>query len=188
MNRIILTGVGGVGKSTLAEKLTDKEDDLDHLCYGDVLIEYGQEEYGIEGRKQLNEFITTKDIEKCDELFLEEIYERSDGSDLLIESRGVSSTDYGRKYDPFTNLEDIDPAGIVMIEAEPDRIHCQREKDSKYREQLPVSEINIEQQMTRSEAMKYGQDLETSVLYLDNNRSLNETVSDFDSLLKEIRN
>lgn len=136
MSILIVTGVPGVGKSTLCQQIVEKNENIENVNFGRFLTEYIRENETEKG---------------CDKAFVEYLTKRQ--KNIIIDSHGVEKKQYGLKFTPFTGIENI--VGYVLIKAHPRKIIERRMKDAKKRTYERLSEVKAHQNILEIELINY---------------------------------
>lgn len=165
MSIVIVTGVPGVGKSSICRKLVAKYNQISLVNFGEFLNEYRRNNCG---------------KVDCDEDFIS--YLKSIGGGILVESHGFEKTSFGVLYTPFINIEQLDISCLVLIEAEPVKIYERREIDKKLRKYESLEEIKKHQDLLRTEMIVQSIFLRKRS-YMIKNEQIDKTISGLEDIL-----
>lgn len=157
MRTIIVTGIAGVGKTTVLNQLRDMADEaklrVTILNFGtvmhDILSELGKGMHRDEIRRQ--------DIalqKKVQGLAADEITHRVTRGTLIVDTHMFIRTSTGLWSGlPEVVLHKLDPSLLVLIEAPPDEIAARRKVDkSRVRDEIVLDEISFDLAWSRATA------------------------------------
>ncbi|MBC7109773.1 MAG: adenylate kinase [Archaeoglobi archaeon] len=150
---IIVTGIPGVGSTSVAKKVLEKSE-FKYVNYGDVMFEIASEKGLVKHRDE---------IRKLPEGLQREIQKEAAERISAIEGRVLVDTHCTVKTPkgylpglPIWVLEILSPKQIILIEAHPEEILRRRSSDaSRMRELDSLEEIAEHQEMNRRIAMVY---------------------------------
>lgn len=155
MKLVVLTGIPGSGSTTLLNKALEEVDYL-HLNYGDIMTEIAIEESIVDDRDALRKLPaeTQKTIQKK---AAKRIKEKSQSENVIVDTHCTISTPKGFLPGlPIWVLEELQPTGFVMIEANPDEIIYRRLSDeTRTRDIEKAKDIELHQEMNRAASMAY---------------------------------
>jgi len=153
---VILSGVPGVGKSTVANKALDDDSvSCDIVNYGDVMLEIAKDEDLIETRDEIRKLNASvqKELQKSAG---EKISNLSEEGSVLVDTHSTISTPEGYLPGiPEWVLRPLSPDTFVLVEASPYEISSRRSKDEDVRERDKEAEEDLRehQLMNRTAAM-----------------------------------
>lgn len=178
--KIIVTGVPGVGKSTIMNGVSEKSN-YKVMNFGDVMFEKAKE-LGVKNRDEIRKL----PIEKQRELqrMAGEYLGKLDN--IIIDTHMSIKTPSGFLPGlPEWVLREIKPSMLVLIEADPVQIDSRRKKDeSRYRDPDGPAGIELHQMMNRYFATACSVLTGATVVILKNEEGkVNEAI---DHLLKMI--
>ncbi len=125
-NMVVVTGVPGVGKTTLCRNVS-KDLKYKYVNYGDLML-------SIANSRDLasTDFeMFSLDMEIQHEIWKSAALEIKDMKDVLVDLHGVDQSSIG--YIISLPIEIIKPDIIIVIESSKDKIFRQRDKDTKKR-------------------------------------------------------
>ncbi len=143
--KIIVTGVPGVGKSTVMNGVCEK---LNYriMNFGDVMLEKGKE-FGVKNRDEIRKLPLEKqrELQKLAGEYLGTM------ENIIIDTHMSIKTPSGFLPGlPEWVLKAINPSMLVLIEADPASIDIRRKKDeSRHRDQEGIIGIELHQMMNR---------------------------------------
>jgi adenylate kinase len=147
--RIVVTGVPGVGKSTVM-KAAAMAKNLTILNYGDVMFEFAKE-MNIKDRDEIRKL----PLETQQELQRQAAIQLGELDDIIIDTHNTIKTSKGYLPGlPKRVIQEIRPKTIFLVEASPEEIFKRRNKDdSRERDQDTVEDIQEQQDFNRMAAM-----------------------------------
>lgn len=176
-----LTGVPGVGKTTVTEKALEKIDkNYEVVNYGDKMLEVAKENELVENRDQMRKLDpeTQREIQAQAG---EEISEMAEEKPIIVDTHSTIKTPNGYLPGmPEWVLRPLEPELIVCVEADPEEIVERRKKDSDIREREIESSTELEehQSMNKSAAAAYSMITGATVKIIKNHDNSLESASD----------
>ncbi len=172
--RVIVTGVPGVGKSTVLN-LASRKTGYKIINYGDVMMELAKE-LGIKNRDEIRKLPIEKQRE-IQKLAAERIGKMEN---IFIDTHLSIKTPSGYLPGlPEWVLRAINPSMIVIIETDPEAIIKRRERDnSRYRDEDSVDTINEHQSINRSFATSCSVLTGSTVVIIKNDEGMAEKAAD----------
>lgn len=125
-NMVVVTGVPGVGKTTLCRSVS-KDLNYNYVNYGDLMLSIAKSRDLASTDLQM----FSLDIEIQHEIWKTAALKIKDMEDVLVDLHGVDQSSIG--YIISLPIEIIKPDIILVIESSKDKIFRQRGKDSKKR-------------------------------------------------------
>jgi adenylate kinase len=125
-NMVVVTGVPGVGKTTLCRSVS-KNLNYNYVNYGDLMLEITKSR----DLASTDLEMFSLDIEIQHEIWKTAALKIKDLKDVLVDLHGVDQSSIG--YIISLPIEIIKPDIILVIESSKDKIFRQRDKDSKKR-------------------------------------------------------
>ena len=161
-NVVIVTGIPGVGKTTVIDTAVDivKEkhgEDVLILNFGTFMFEVARERDLVKDRDELRKMPTSSQ-RVVQKLAGEAIAERAKTAKIIVDTHTLILTDNGFLIGlPEWVVKAIQPKTIVLVEADPKNIASRRSDDeTRIRDAQMVDEINMHQQMCRAAAAAAG--------------------------------
>lgn len=161
MNKlIVVTGVPGVGKSTVIaealEKLRVAGLSYELVNYGDVMLELARRGAGVCDRDEMRKLPANvyRDIQRR---AAEQIAQMAKRKLVLLDTHcSIKKPEGYLPGLPRWVLEGIKPESILIIEAPPEEVISRRTKDiARRRDQELIAEVTEHQQLNRAIAMAY---------------------------------
>ncbi|WP_088334995.1 adenylate kinase [Methanopyrus sp. KOL6] len=180
---IVATGVPGVGATTVTTEAVKELEGYEHVNYGDVMLEIAKEEGLVEHRDEIRKLPAEKqrEIQRLAARRIAKMAEEREG--IIVDTHCTIKTPAGYLPGlPIWVLEELQPAVIVLIEADPDEIMMRRVKDSEERQRDydRAYEIKEHQEMNRMAAMAYATLTGATVKIIENHDDrLEEAVREF---------
>lgn len=181
-NLVVVTGVPGVGKSTVItgalDELKAQGKAYELVNYGDVMLELMRERIGITDRDEMRKvpFEPYQDIQRA---AAERIAEMAKAKPVLLDTHcSIRKPEGYLPGLPRWVLEGLRPNSIILIEAEPEEVAARRAKDiSRRRDEEVLAEVAEHQQLNRAIAMAYAALVGATVKIIKNrDGKLNEAV------------
>ncbi len=144
--RIIVTGVPGVGKSTVMDGVS-KNTGMKIVNYGDVMLEMAKT-MGVKNRDEIRKL----PAEKQREIQKKAGEELGKMDNVIIDTHMSIKTPSGYLPGlPEWVLREIRPSMLVLIEANPNDIYSRRNRDdTRLRDMESADDIRIQQDLNRS--------------------------------------
>ncbi|MDY6779129.1 MAG: adenylate kinase [Halobacteria archaeon] len=169
----VLTGVPGVGATTVAEKsfelLEEREVEYEMVSFGTVMLETAKDRGLVESRDEMRK-LPSDEQREIQELAGERIAERAEDSNVLVDTHCAIKTPEGYLPGlPEWVLRGLQPDIIVLVEATADEILFRRiDDETRTRDMESTTEIGTHQEMNRSAAMSYATLTGATVKILEN--------------------
>ena len=152
MGAIVITGVPGVGKTTVMNAAAE-EKKLKVVVFGTVMFEEAQRKFGLKSRDEMRKLPPDQ----------QRVIQRKAGEtiakmgDVIVDTHCTVKTPKGYLPGlPLWVLEALKPDAIVLVEASPKEIHGRRAKDAtRERDPDTVEAIDLHQQINRAASMAY---------------------------------
>jgi len=160
MTVAVLTGVPGVGKTTVAEEanetLADRDAGYRMVSFGTVMLETARDEGLVEERDEMRK-LPSEDQRRVQEQAGERIAERAEETNIMVDTHCTIKTPEGYLPGlPEWVLDGLQPDVIVLVEADPDEILFRRlDDETRVRDMESTSEIATHQDMNRNAATSY---------------------------------
>lgn len=160
MTVAVLTGIPGVGKTTVADEaneiLTERDAEYEVVSFGTVMLEVARDEGLVEERDEMRK-LPSDDQRRVQEQAGERIAERAEDANVMVDTHCAIKTPEGYLPGlPEWVLRGLQPDVIVLVEANPDEILFRRlDDETRARDFENTSEIATHQEMNRNAAMSY---------------------------------
>lgn len=152
MGAIVVTGVPGVGKTTVMNAAAEAKK-LKVVVYGSLMFEEAQKKLGVKSRDDMRKLPPEKqrEIQKHAAESIKKMGE------VIVDTHCTVKTPKGYLPGlPAWVLEALNPSAIVLVEADPAEIFHRRLKDtSRERDPEPIELIALHQEINRAAAMAY---------------------------------
>ncbi|MEF8879846.1 MAG: adenylate kinase [Candidatus Thermoplasmatota archaeon] len=152
MSVIIVTGIPGVGKTTVMKKAAE-DMDIEFVTMGTVMIDIAKDLGVAKNRDEMRK-ITLEQQRKLQVKIAEKI---SGMKDVIVDTHCTIKTPQGYMPGlPEWVITRLKPKSIVLVEADPEEIYRRREKDTtRDRDPDSLEEIQEHQNINRAAAMAY---------------------------------
>lgn len=152
MGVIVVTGIPGVGKTTVMKQAAEGID-IKFVTFGSVMIDIAKEMGLVKDRDEMRKL--TLDQQK--DLQIRSAEKVASMGDVILDTHCTVKTPKGYMPGlPEWVLKKLKPTAIVVVEADPDEIFNRRAKDAtRNRDPDSEEEIAEHQQINRSAAMSY---------------------------------
>ncbi|HDD57467.1 MAG: adenylate kinase [Thermoplasmata archaeon] len=152
MGVIVVTGIPGVGKTTVMKKAAEGMD-IKFVTFGTVMIEIAQELGIAKDRDEMRKL----SLEQQKELQIKTAEAVAKMGDVIVDTHCTIKTPQGYMPGlPEWVIKKLNPKTIVVVEADPEEIFNRRAKDTtRNRDPDTVEQIAEHQQINRAIAMAY---------------------------------
>ncbi|HEB37287.1 MAG TPA: adenylate kinase [Thermoplasmatales archaeon] len=152
MGVIVVTGIPGVGKTTVMKKAAEGMD-IKFVTFGTVMIEIAQELGIAKDRDEMRKL----SLEQQKELQIKTAEAVANMGDVIVDTHCTIKTPRGYMPGlPEWIIRKLNPKTIVVVEADPEEIFNRRAKDTtRNRDPDTLEQIAEHQQINRAIAMAY---------------------------------
>jgi adenylate kinase len=152
MGVIIVTGIPGVGKTTVMKK-TAKGMDMQFVTFGTVMIDIAKEKGLAKDRDEMRKLT----LERQKQLQIKTAEKIAEMKNVIVDTHCTIKTLRGYMPGlPERVIKKLSPTAIVVVEADPEEIYNRRAKDAtRNRDSDSKEEIAEHQQINRAIAMAY---------------------------------
>ena len=149
---IVVTGIPGVGKTTVMQKAAEGID-IKFVTFGSVMIDIAKELGWAKDRDEMRKL----PLDKQKELQIKTAERVAEMKNVIVDTHCTVKTPQGYMPGlPEWVIKRLNPRTIVIVEAYPEEIYRRRQKDkTRKRDPDTIEEINEHQQMNRAIAMAY---------------------------------
>lgn len=171
---VVVTGVPGVGKSTVIEgalkQLKARGIGCDLINYGDVMLELMREREGVTDRDEMRK-VPTGPYREVQREAAKRIARAAKQKSVLLDTHCLVKKPEGYYPGlPRWVLEELNPESIILIEAAPKEVAARRSKDTaRRRDKEVLNEVVEHQQLNRAAAAAYAA-LTGATIRIINNR------------------
>ena len=153
MGVIVVTGIPGVGKTTVMKKAAEGMD-IKFVTMGTVMYEIASKEGIVKDRDDMRKL----SLEQQRELQIKAAEKVASMGNVILDTHCTIKTPQGYMPGlPEWVITKLKPQTIVLVEADPKEIYNRRAKDvSRNRDPDSFEQINEHQIMNRAAAMSYG--------------------------------
>ncbi|HER45610.1 MAG TPA: adenylate kinase [Thermoplasmatales archaeon] len=152
MGVIVVTGIPGVGKTTVMQKAAEGMD-ISFVTFGSVMIDIAKELKLVKDRDEMRKL--TLDQQK--QLQIKTAEKVGKMKNVIVDTHCTVKTPKGYMPGlPEWVLKQLHPTAIVIVEADPQEIYNRRARDTtRNRDPDTVEKIAEHQMMNRAAAMSY---------------------------------
>ena len=152
MGVIVVTGIPGVGKTTVMKKAAEGMD-IQFVTFGTVMVDIAMESGLVQDRDDMRKLT----LEQQKELQIKSAEKVASMGNVILDTHCTVKTPKGYMPGlPEWVIKKISPTAIVLVEADSEEIYNRRAKDTtRNRDPDTKEEINEHQMMNRSAAMAY---------------------------------
>ena len=182
MGVIVVTGIPGVGKTTVMKKAAEGMD-IRFVTMGSEMFEIAKEEGLVQDRDDMRKL--TLDQQK--NLQIKTAEKISSMGNVILDTHCTVKTPKGYMPGlPEWVLKRINPTAIVLVEADPQEIYNRRAGDtSRSRDPDTTDQINEHQMINRSAAMAYAALTGSTVkIVFNHDNCLDEAVKQAEPVIK----
>ena len=152
MGIIVVTGIPGVGKTTVMKKAAEGMD-INFVTFGTIMIEIAQEMKLVKDRDEMRKLT----LEQQKKLQIKTAERIAKMKNVILDTHCTVKTPKGYMPGlPEWVVKKINPTAIVLVEADPEEIYNRRAGDkTRNRDPDTKEQINEHQMMNRAAAMAY---------------------------------
>jgi len=152
MGVIVVTGIPGVGKTTVMKKASEGMD-IEFVTFGTVMSEIAIESGLVKDRDEMRKLT----LEQQKDLQIKSAEKVASMGNVILDTHCTVKTPKGYLPGlPEWVIKKLKPTAIVVVEADPKEIFDRRANDpTRNRDSDTVEQINEHQMMNRSAAMAY---------------------------------
>ena len=182
MGVIIVTGIPGVGKTTVMQKAAEGMD-ITFVTFGTVMIDIAKEMKLVKDRDEMRKLT----LEQQKKLQIKTAEKIAKMKNVILDTHCTVKTPKGYMPGlPEWVLKKLNPTAIVVVEADPKEIYGRRAKDTtRNRDPDTVEQIAEHQQINRAAAMAYAALTGATVkIVFNHDDALDEAVKQASPVLK----
>jgi adenylate kinase len=182
MGVIVVTGIPGVGKTTVMQKAAEGMD-IQFVTFGTVMIDIAKELGMVKDRDEMRKL--TLDQQK--QLQIKTAEKIGKMKNVIVDTHCTVKTPKGYMPGlPEWVLRKLNPTSIVIVEADPKEIYNRRAKDtSRNRDPDSVEKIAEHQMINRAAAMAYATLTGATVkIVFNHDNALDEAVKEAEPVIK----
>jgi adenylate kinase len=152
MGLIVVTGIPGVGKTTVMKKAAEGMD-IEFVTFGTLMSDMAIETGIVKDRDEMRKLT----LEQQKELQIKSAEKIASMGNIILDTHCTVKTPKGYMPGlPEWVIKRINPTAIVVVEADPEEIYNRRANDpSRNRDPDTVEQIAEHQMMNRAAAMAY---------------------------------
>lgn len=152
MGVIVVTGIPGVGKTTVMQKAAEGMD-LEFVTFGTVMIDIAKEKGLVKDRDEMRKL----SLEQQKDLQIQTAEKVANMKNVIVDTHCTVKTPKGYMPGlPEWVVKKLKPTAIVVVEADPEEIYNRRANDeTRDRDPDSIEKIAEHQQINRAAAMAY---------------------------------
>jgi adenylate kinase len=152
MGVIVVTGIPGVGKTTVMQKAAEGMD-IQFVTFGTVMIDIAKDLGWVKDRDEMRKL----SLDRQKQLQIKTAEKIGNMKNVIVDTHCTVKTPKGYMPGlPEWVLRKLNPTSIVIVEADPEEIYKRRAKDSsRNRDPDSVEKIAEHQMVNRAAAMAY---------------------------------
>jgi len=152
MGVIVVTGIPGVGKTTVMKKAAEGMD-IQFVTFGTVMVDIAKELGFVQDRDDMRKL----SLDQQKELQIKSAEKVASMGNVILDTHCTVKTPKGYMPGlPEWVIKKLNPNAIVLVEADPEEIYNRRTNDeTRNRDTDTKEEINEHQMMNRAAAMSY---------------------------------
>jgi adenylate kinase len=152
MGVIVVTGIPGVGKTTVMQKAAEGMD-ITFVTFGTVMIDIAKELNWVKDRDEMRKL----SLDQQKQLQIKTAEKVGKMKNVIVDTHCTVKTPKGYMPGlPEWVLRKLNPSAIIIVEADPQEIYDRRAKDTtRNRDPDSVEKIAEHQMMNRAAAMSY---------------------------------
>ncbi len=182
MGIIVVTGIPGVGKTTVMQKAAEGMD-IKFVTFGTVMIDIAKEMKLVKDRDEMRKLT----LEQQKKLQIKTAEKVAKMKNVILDTHCTVKTPKGYMPGlPEWVVKKLNPTAIVLVEADPKEIYNRRAKDTtRNRDPDTVEQIAEHQQINRAAAMAYAALTGSTVkIVFNHDDALDEAVKQASPVLK----
>ena len=152
MGVIVVTGIPGVGKTTVMQKAAEGMD-LEFVTFGTVMIDIAKEKGLVKDRDEMRKL----SLDQQKKLQIQTAEKVANMKNVIVDTHCTVKTPKGYMPGlPEWVVKKLKPIAIVVVEADPEEIYNRRANDeTRDRDPDSIEKIAEHQQINRAAAMAY---------------------------------
>ena len=182
MGVIVVTGIPGVGKTTVMKKAA-KGMDIKFVTFGTVMVDIAKDLGFVKNRDDMRKLT----LPQQKELQIKSAEKVAKMGDVILDTHCTIKTPQGYMPGlPEWVISQLKPRSIVLVEANPEEIYNRRKSDkSRNRDPDSIDKINEHQMINRAAAMAYSANSGATVkIVFNHDNKLDDAVKQASPVLK----
>ena len=182
MGVIVVTGIPGVGKTTVMQKAAEGMD-IQFVTFGTVMIDIAKELGWVKDRDEMRKL----SLDQQKQLQIKTAEKIGKMKNVIVDTHCTVKTPKGYMPGlPEWVLRKLNPTSIVIVEADPKEIYNRRAKDtSRNRDPDSVEKIAEHQMLNRAAAMAYATLTGATVkIVFNHDNALDDAVKEAEPVIK----
>jgi adenylate kinase len=183
MGVIVVTGIPGVGKTTVMQRAAEGMD-IDFVTFGTVMVDIAREMGLVKDRDEMRKL----SVRQQKDLQIRTAEKIGNMKNVVVDTHCTIKTPRGYLPGlPEWVIKRLNPTAIVIVEADPEEIYSRRAKDdARNRDPDSVEDIAEHQQINRAAAMAYAALTGATVkIVYNHDNAIDEAVKQAEPVLKE---
>ncbi|MFB6132350.1 MAG: adenylate kinase [Halanaeroarchaeum sp.] len=178
MSLTLLSGVPGVGLSSIAQEARKRLDEYQLINFGDVMLEEAAVQDLATSRDELSE-LSRRQTLRLQRRAGEYVADHSTGKNVLLTTHLAVATGSGYLLGlPDDVLRDVSPDGFVLVEASVETILDRRAESSRDYGDTSTVTVEFEQDLNRAAAIQYAATIDVPIQLVENEGDREDAAAD----------
>ena len=178
MSTLYLTGMPGVGKTTVTKAIEKIDSRIEVIRYSSVLKSYLKDAHNHEYttaqlREKSSTIISVEDVNKIDKEVVQMV-KRSNAKHVILESHAITVEEYGYRATPFSTglLTELNLDSIVVLYANPTLLQIRINSEPTGRRKQTLYDLTYGQNLQSVLALQYSILLGAKISFIDTNHDV----------------
>jgi adenylate kinase len=177
MGLTLVSGVPGVGASTVCEEARRRLDGVQLVNFRDVMLEQAAA-HGLAGQRADLDDLSPRELRRLQRRAGEYVADRSEAQDVLLNTYLAAETADGYLTGLAADVFDgVLPDRFVLVEAAPETIVARRSESSRDYGAPSPREVRFQQEVNRTATVSLAAEAASPVRHLENEGSVDETAA-----------
>lgn len=183
MSVTLLSGVPGVGLSSIAQGARRQLDDYQLINFGDVMLEEAAVQDLATSRDELSS-LSRRETLRLQRRAGEYVADHSQGANVLLTTHLAVETGAGYLLGlPDDVLRDVSPDQFVLVEASTDAVLERRAESSREYGTSSTVSVEFEQDLNRAAAIQYAATIDVPIQLVENDGDVEDAADDLVEVL-----
>lgn len=183
MSLTLLSGVPGVGLSSIAQEARRRLEDYQLINFGDVMLEEAAVQDLATSRDGLSK-LSRRETLRLQRRAGEYVADHAQGTNVLLTTHLAVETDAGYLLGlPDDVLRDVSPDRFVLVEATTETILDRRDVSSREYGNASTVAVQFEQDLNRAAAIQYAATIDVPIQMIENEGDVEDAAADLVAVL-----